>query len=272
MSLLDFFGLREHPFAITIDNRFFYNAQQHADALVRLKHAVENMKGLAVVVGDIGTGKTTVATRLLEELESKEYEAALLIVIHTSVTSEWMLRKIAHQMEIPSPAEGKTELLTQLARRLQELSEQGKKAVVLIDEAQMLRSQELMEDFRGLLNIEMDSRKVVTFVLFGLPELDEVLTLDPPLQQRVALRCRLTQLDEPATKAYINYRLQIAGCEKAVFQPETYGLICRSCKGTPRLINTLCDNALLEAYLRKQDKIDPELIREIARDLNLPSS
>jgi len=269
MSLLKFFGLRENPFSVTIDNRFFYNAQQHADALTRLKYAVENMKGLAVLVGDIGTGKTTMATRLLEELESDEYEAALLVVIHTSVTSEWMLRKIALQMEIPSPAEGKTELLTQLARRLQELSEKGEKAVVLIDEAQMLRSQELMEDFRGLLNIEMDGRKVVTFVLFGLPELDEVLTLDPPLQQRVAIRCRLTSLTQSATEAYVNYRLQIAGCERTLFRPDAYPLICRYSGGIPRLINTLCDNALLEGYLRKQEQIDEALIHELARDLNL---
>jgi type II secretory pathway predicted ATPase ExeA len=269
MSLLAHFGLRENPFAITVDNRFFYNSQQHADALVRLKYAAENMKGLAMVVGDIGTGKTTLATRLLEELETKEYEAALLIVIHTAVTSEWMLRKIALQMEIPSPAEGKTELLTQLARRLQELSEDGKKAVVLIDEAQMLRNQELMEDFRGLLNIEVDGRKVVTFVLLGLPELDEVLTLDPPLQQRIAVRCRLTSLDEAATEAYVNYRLQIAGCAKSLFQPETYPLISRYSGGIPRLINTLCDNVLLEAFLRKQDQVDAKLIHELAQDLNL---
>lgn len=271
MSLLEFFGLRENPFSITIDNRFFYNSQQHADALVRLKYAVENMKGLAVLVGDLGTGKTTMATRLLEELESKEYEAALLIVIHTGVTSEWMLRKIALQMEIPSPADGKTELLTQLSRRLQELFDQGKKAVVLIDEAQMLRSQELMEDFRGLLNIEIDGRKVVTFVLFGLPDLDDVLTLDPPLQQRVAIRCRLTSLTESATEAYVNYRLQIAGCEKALFRPETYPLIARYSKGIPRLINTLCDNALLEGFLRKHEQIEADLIHELARDLNLTS-
>jgi len=140
---------------------------------------------------------------------------------------------------------------------------------VLIDEAQMLRNQELMEDFRGLLNIEVEGRKVVTFVLFGLPELDEVLTLDPPLQQRIALRCRLTSLDEAATEAYINYRLQIAGCAKRLFRPETYPAISQYSRGIPRLINTLCDNALLEAYLRKQDRIEAELIHEVAYDLNL---
>lgn len=269
MSLLEFFHLRENPFSITIDSRFFYGAQQHKDALVRMKYAVENRKGLAVVVGDIGTGKTTLATRFLEELETDEYEAALLIVLHAGIKSEWLLRKIALQMEISSPAESKTELLTQLARRLTEVYESKKKAVVLIDEAQMLRSQELMEDFRGLLNIEMDGQKVVTFVLFGLPELDEVLALDRPLHQRMAVRCELTELDQAGTQAYMNYRLGIAGGRDSIFKPDTNPVIFRYSRGTPRLINTLCDNALLEAYLRKQEQITADLIHEVARDLKL---
>jgi type II secretory pathway predicted ATPase ExeA len=269
MSLLEFFQLKENPFSIAIDSRFFYSSQQHAEALVRLKYAVENMKGLALVIGDIGTGKTTLATRFLEELETGDYEAALLIVLHAGVTSEWMLRKIALQMEIATPAESKTDLLTQLGRRLEEVFEAGKKAVVLIDEAQMLRSQELMEDFRGLLNIEVNGRKLVTFVLFGLPELDQVLALDRPLHQRVAIRYELTALNTPGTEAYINYRLRIAGAQSPIFKPEAFPLICHYSKGIPRLINTVCDNALLEAYLRKHDSIDGGLIHEVAEDLKL---
>lgn len=269
MSLLEFFQLKESPFSITIDNRFFFKSQQHAEALTRLKYAAENMKGLALVIGDIGTGKTTLATRFLEELEIGEYEAALLIVLHAAVTSEWMLRKIALQMEIATPAESKTDLLTQLSKRLDEVAESGKKAIVLIDEAQMLRSQELMEDFRGLLNIENNGRKLVTFVLFGLPELDKVLALDKPLHQRVAMRYELTALNSPGTEAYVNYRLRIAGGQKVIFKPETFSLICHYSKGIPRLINTICDNALLEGYLRKQDKIETALIHEVAEDLKL---
>ncbi|MGH7256423.1 MAG: ExeA family protein [Nitrospirales bacterium] len=267
MSLLDFFGLKENPFSITVDSRFFFKSQQHEEALVRLSHAVENMKGLAVVIGDVGTGKTTLATRLLEELETDDYEAAMLIVIHKSVTSEWMLRKIAIQLEVPEPAEKKTDLLTQLCQRLEEIYESGKKAVVIIDEAQMLHSQELMEDFRGLLNIEINGRKAVTFVLFGMTELTNILALDKPLQQRVAVRFQLRPLDGPATEDYINYRVHIAGGSRPLFAPEAYPVICQYAGGTPRLINTLCDNALLEAYLRKQERIEPDLIHDVARDL-----
>ncbi len=269
MSLLEFFKLRESPFAITVDSRFFCSTDQHAEALVRLKYAAEQMKGLALVVGDIGTGKTTLATRLLEELENGAYEAALLIVIHAGVTSEWMLRKIALQMDIAEPAHNKTELLTQLSRRLVEVHESGKKAVVLIDEAQMLRSQELMEDFRGLLNIEIDGQKAVTFILFGLSDLDSVLALDPPLHQRVAIRCRLTELDVGCTETYVKHRLDIAGAQQPIFAADCFPVIRQYTKGTPRLINALCDNALLEAFLRRRAQVECDLIHDVARDLNL---
>jgi general secretion pathway protein A len=143
--------------------------------------------------------------------------------------------------------------------------------VILIDEAQMLRSQQLMQDFRGLLNVEFNGRKAVTFVLFGLPDLDEVLKLDRPLQQRMAVRYELTGLDPGGTEAYVHYRLRIAGCQEAPFAPDTFPVICQYSHGIPRLINTLCDNALLEGYLRKQQRLGADLIREVAKDLKLGS-
>jgi general secretion pathway protein A len=271
VTLLEFFQLKENPFSTAIDSRYFYRAPQHADTLLRLMSAAENMKGLAVVIGDVGTGKTTLATQLLEQLETGPYEAALLIVLHQAVTSEWMLRKIALQMDVEKPGESKTDLLTQLSQRLSEVFESKKKAVVLIDEAQMLRSQELMQNFRGLLNIEFSGRKAVTFVLFGLPELDDVLALDRPLHQRVAVRCELTSLDTSGTEAYVNYRLRIAGAADTMFAPDAVPAIRQYSRGIPRLINTLCDNALLEGYLRKQNRLGADLIHEVARDLKLAS-
>lgn len=269
MNLLEFYQFRESPFSTTVDSRFFYDSQQHSKALVRLKYAAENMKGLALLIGDIGTGKSMLATRLLEELDSDEYEAAMLVVIHASVTSEWLLRKIADLMEVPTPATRKTELFTQVSRRLEELFEAGKKAVFLIDEAQMLRNQEMMEDFRGLLNIEMDGRKAVTFILFGLMELDSVLALDPALHQRVAGRYEVAPLDPVETEAYANHRLRVAGARDSIFESSTFPAICYYAKGLPRLINMLCDNALLEGYIRKERRIEECLIHEVAKDLKM---
>ncbi|OGW62957.1 MAG: AAA family ATPase [Nitrospirae bacterium RBG_16_64_22] len=269
MSYLEFYQIREHPFSNVIENRFYYGSAQHAEALLRLKYAVETMKGLAVLVGDIGTGKTTLARRMLDELDEDRYESALLVIIHSSITTEWLLRKIAMQLGVPSVSEDKVDLLNNLFQRLVEIHEAGKKAVVLIDEAQMLRSREVMEEFRGLLNLEVPGGKLVSFIFFGLPELDECMALDEPLQQRIAVKCRLKSLPAEATEEYVRHRLRIAGCEREILTPEAILAVHMYAKGIPRLINTVCDNALLEGFLLKRDVIDKEIIADVASDLGL---
>ncbi len=272
MSYLEHYQLREHPFSISVDTRFYYNSQQHNDALVRLMYAATERKGLAVLVGDVGTGKTTLARRLLDQLDDEQFESALLIIVHAAVTSQWLLKKIATQMGVEQPAEDSPGVLAQLSQRLVELFEQGKKVVVLIDEAQMLNNREVMEEFRGILNMEIDGQKLITFILFGLPDLDQTLALDGPLAQRVAIRFQLRTLTEAITRDYIMYRLKVAGAQRSPFTPEAISAIHRVTGGTPRVINTLCDNALLEGYLRKRAQIDEALIQELAGDLKLELS
>src|SRR3990172_1326032 len=134
MDYLEYYKLSEHPFSNVVDSRFYYNSPQQSEAIVKLKYAIDTKKGLAVVIGNIGAGKTTLARRLLEQLDEETYEA-----------------------------------------------------VVLMDEVQMLNSREIMEEFRGLLNMESSEGKMVNFIFFGLPELDQVLSLDEPLKQRGAI-------------------------------------------------------------------------------------
>jgi general secretion pathway protein A len=269
MSYLEFYNLKEQPFSISVDNRFYYNSAQHAEALIRLKYAAEERKGFAILVGHLGTGKTTLARRMLDELDEAHYESALLIVIHGSVTSEWLLRKIAMQLGVEKPAEGKTEILTQLYNRLVEIYDKGKKAVVLIDEAQMLQNKEVMEEIRGIMNIELDGHKLITFIFFGLTDLDKYLALDEPLKQRIAVRYELRSFAQNATEEYIKFRLQKAGAKRELFTKDALNAIHEYTDGVPRLINTLCDNALLEGFLRKQDDIDAETIHEVASDLKM---
>ncbi len=269
MNYLDFYELGQEPFSNAPVSRFYYSSAQHAQALVRLMHAVENMKGLAILVGDIGAGKTTLARRLLDNLPEDEYEAALLVIIHSGVTAGWLLRRIALQLGIESPAEEKLALLSQLYQRLVRIYEQGKKAVVLIDEAQMLCTREIMEEFRGLLNLEVPDRKLLSFVFFGLPEIEENLKLDLPLAQRVALKYRLEPLTEEATEAYVHHRLRLAGAQRVPFTPSAIGRIHHYSKGTPRLINTLCDNALFEGFMARAPDVDESVIERVARDLSL---
>src|SRR6476660_435299 len=225
MSYLEHFGLTEEPFSNAPVSRFYFESPQHQQALVRLTHAVSRMRGLSVLVGAIGAGKTTLARRLLDALPEEEYEAALFVIIHSGVTASWLLRRIALQLGVENPAQEKLALLSQLYQRLMQIHEQGRKAVVLIDEAQMLETRELMEEFRGLLNLEVPERKLITFVFFGLPEIEKNLKLDPPLAQRVALRYRLEPFNAASTEAYIKHRLRLAGCPRMPFSPEAIEMV-----------------------------------------------
>ncbi len=272
MNALEFFGLTAEPFSNAPVSRFYFNAPQHQQALTRLLHAVSSMKGLAVLVGDIGAGKTTLARRMLDALPEEEYEAALLVIIHSGITASWLLRRIALQLGVENPAQEKLALLSQLYQRLLQIYEQGRKAVVLIDEAQMLETRELMEEFRGLLNLEVPERKLISFVLFGLPDIEKNLKLDPPLAQRVAMRYRLEPFNAESTEAYVKHRMRLAGSAKLPFAPDAIAAIHQRSGGVARVINTLCDNALFEAFLARTPEIRGSLMHAIADNLGLETT
>ena len=272
MNYLEYYELTQEPFSNAPVSRFYYSSAQHAQALMRLTHAVSGMKGLAVLVGDIGAGKTTLARRMLDSLPEEEYEAALLVIIHSGITASWLLRRIALQLGVENPADEKLALLSQLYQRLVKVYEQGKKAVVLIDEAQMLATREIMEEFRGLLNLEVPERKLLSFVFFGLPEIEDNLKLDPPLAQRVALKYRLEPLSADATEAYVRHRLRLAGAPRVPFTPTAIARIHACTRGTPRLINTLCDNALFEGFVARARDVDDKLVDRVARELGVEAA
>ena len=273
MSYLQFFGLTSEPFANTpISGKFYYNSFQHAQALLRLMYVAQSMKGLGVLIGDIGTGKTTLARKMLENLPESEYEAALLVIIHSGINATWLLKRIALQLGIERPADEKLQLLSQLYRRLLKIAESGRKAVVLIDEAQMLKTREIMEEFRGLLNLELPNRKLITFIFFGLPEMEESMRLDPPLLQRVALKCHIKGFNDEATREYIEHRLKLCGAKYSIFQEDIISQIHRYSNGIPRLINTICDNALFEANLAKNQYVNKNIIENVAHSFGLVGS
>ncbi len=273
MSYLEFYGLQEEPFSnAPVASKFYYNSSQHSQALIRMMHAVDAMKGLAVVVGEVGSGKTTLARRMLDQLPEEEYEAALLVIIHSAITADWLLRRIATLLGIRDASEDKLSLLGLIYERLKEVHEEGKKTVILVDEVQMLQTREIMEEFRGLLNLEVPSSKLITFVFFGLPETEEHLKLDEPLNQRVSTKYILKPLGAESTEAYIKHRLHVAGANRMVFTKEAVDAVYKYSRGIPRLINTLCDNGLFEGYMLKKEYVGESIIKNIARDLRFEPS
>lgn len=270
MSYVDYYSLKEEPFSnAPVSTRFYYNSAQHSQALVRVMHAVDSMKGLALVVGDIGSGKTTLARRILDQLPEEDYEASLLVIIHSAITADWLLIRIATLLGVENPGKEKVSLLGEIYEVLKKNYEDGKKTVILVDEAQMLQTREIMEEFRGLLNLEVPESKLLTFVFFGLMEIEDHLRLDEPLEQRVAVRYILRPLSAEATEAYMKHRLHAAGANKMLLSKEAVDSIYRLSRGIPRLINTLCDNALFEGYLLKADLISESIVKNVARDLRL---
>ncbi len=269
MSYLDFYKLTAEPFSNAPVTRFYYSSRQHERAQQKIRYAIENMKGLGVVIGEIGAGKTTLARRVLDSLPDEQYHAAMMVIVHSGITADWLLKQIAIQLGVRNPAEQKLPLLSQVYRRLQQITQEGRKAVILIDEAQMLKTRELMEEFRGLLNLEVPGRKLITFVFFGLAELSEVLKIDEPLRNRVAVRCQLGPLDLEDLTSYVKHRLTIAGCPHNLFSPEALEHIHRYSKGVPRLINTICDNCLFEGFIAKAGTISGDIAEQVSLELGL---
>ena len=269
MGYADYFKFDREPFSNAPNDKFYFDSELHNQALLRLMYSVDSNKGLAVLVGDIGTGKTTLARRMLDNLPIDKYESSLLVMIHSAITPEWILSRICMQLGVKNPDPSPLIMLKQLYERLLQIEREGRKAVVLIDEAQMLQAKELMEEFRGLLNLEIPDKKLLNIVFFGLPELDAVLQLDAPLAQRVAVKYTLKPLSAEASASYIRHRLKVAGCQNSPFQAAAVPLIHQFSGGVPRLINTICDNALFETFLRRDERVSPQIIKNVAEDLGL---
>ena len=269
MGYADHFDFDREPFSNAPNDRFYFDSEQHNQALLRLKYSVDSNKGLAVLIGGVGTGKTTLARRMLDNLPVEEYESSLLVIIHSAITPEWIMSRICVQLGVKNPDISPLKMLKQLYERLLEIEREGRKAVVLIDEAQMLKTQELMEEFRGLLNLEIPDKKLINIIFFGLPEIDEVMKLDAPLAQRVAFKYTLKPLTSAAAQEYIEHRLHVAGCEKSPFSANALTLIHKYSGGVPRLINTICDNALFETFLRHGTDVSADIITSVAEDLGL---
>lgn len=273
MDYETFYSFDSKPFSTSPDERFYFNSPEHSKAMKKLLHGIENRLGLSVLIADIGMGKTTLARRMLNLLTSdNKYEVSLLVIIHPDITAGWLLKKMSLQLGVEVEDEERVKTVSELYKKLQMCYDVGKKVAVLIDEANMLRGKDIMEEIRGLLNIETQSIHLINFVLFGLPEMEENLKQDEALYQRIAIRTTLNPLDLKSVHSYIVHRIRIAGGQNVPFTDKSFGLIHNYSGGKPRLVNIICENALLEGFLEKKKEIDSELINVVLTDLALMKS
>jgi len=256
---LEFYGLKEHPFNVTADPNFLFFSKKHKEALSCLYYGVDQRKGLIVLTGEIGTGKTTLCRAFLNQI-SKSIKTAF--IINPFLSGLQLLKAIADDLGIQILGKTKLSFILELNKFLIKQSEAGNNVVLIIDEAQNLKAKEL-EEIRLLSNLETEKHKLLQIILVGQPELNQKLQLYNlrQLKQRVMVHYHILPLDEDETSSYIYHRLTVAGCDGSIkFSPLAIKKIYGFSQGTPRLINLICDRVLLLGFIREKRYIDEEMI------------
>ncbi len=265
---LAFYKLREFPFAISCDEKFFYESAVHTEALGNMMYTVQQCKGMVLVTGEVGAGKTFVGNMLGTRLG---VGCQLVMMKNPPQSSKQLLRALATGMGMNiKPNADKLAFLEGLEQHLIRIHQRGRLVALILDEAQDLTTSAL-EELRLLWNWEINGHRLIQIVLIAQPELRSKL-LEPkwePLRQRIVLSYHLGHLSSADTTAYVNHRLRIAsdGQCLAQFTPDAMGDIYAATDGIPRLINVLCDNALLVGYAKGSHTIDRPLVTEVIRDM-----
>jgi len=275
-----YYGFIEKPFSLTPDPKYLYRSQSHASAFEVLQYAIERREGFVVVTGDIGTGKTTLCRALLEHIDQTTVTA---LILNPFLSEEDLLRRILLDFGVVSRAEvkagrlagvSKQELIDTLYDFLLGLIPLKASAVVIIDEAQNLPLP-VLEQIRILSNLETDKEKLLQVVFVGQLDLHDLLRRPElrQLDQRISIRYELKPLDREASDAYVRHRLTIAGGAGSVrFTSQALALVHRISGGIPRLINLLCDRALLAGFSVQSDRITRDMVRHAARNLDIASA
>ena len=270
-----FYSLQKDPFEITPDPSFLFATKVHNEALATLYYGVRRHKGFVVLTGEVGTGKTVLTRSLLQLLKLSKINYAY--IFNTRLSAMEFLQYVASDFRLAVAGKSKVEILLALSSFVVSSFQRGLTTVLVVDEAHHL-SWDVLEEIRLLTNLETAQEKLLQIVLVGQPELDEKLDSEElrQLKQRIALRSHLTPLDLEQTYGYIRKRLQVAGNSNAdlIFPMETVLEIHRISGGIPRVINTICENALIYGYARQLPQLQPEVIEQVAYDfrLNIVSS
>jgi general secretion pathway protein A len=263
-----FFALAEKPFSITPDPRYLYMSPRHADALAHLLYGINEAAGFIQLTGEVGTGKTTMVRSLLATAPKN---AEIALIINPRLTPAEFLRTICEELQVAVPATepGSTKALVDaLNAHLLLTHAQGRRIVLIVDEAQNL-TPEVLEQVRLLTNLETESQKLLQIILIGQPELRELLERNDlrQLAQRITARFHLEPLERHETASYVRHRLRTAGTAAEIFTPGALREVHRLSRGVPRVINVICDRALLGAYTAERTRVTPALVRRAAGEV-----
>ena len=264
---LQFYGLRDIPFSLTPDPRFLYFTASHREVMANLHYGIQHGKGLIVVTGEVGTGKTTMLRAMISRLDRSVLNS---YIFNPGLTVPELYQHLATDFGF-APYSSKADALQKFGRLLMMRHSRGLRTVMVVDEAQGL-SRELLEEIRLLLNFETYTEKQLQIVLTGQPELRALLNNADlrQLKQRISLRCEIKPIKADEVSGYISTRLKVAGAARLdLFTPDAVALIYRASEGIPRLINNICDNALLSGYAANARTINAEVISEVAESLDL---
>lgn len=266
MEHLQHFGLSQDPFRNEPDLRFFFESACHTDAMRRLDRAVRQHKGLCLLTGGTGGGKTLLTRRLYETLEEEIFESVLMVMLPGASDAQSVLVRFAKQLGVDEAATERSALIAQIYEHLAIVREDGRHAVLIVDDAHILSADALAE-IGGLLNLEYEDRGLLSLVLVGSAELEDRLQGESSLHHRVDVRVRLQPLDLANTTAYLYHRIGLAGGQPNIVPPAAAETVLKYSRGRARIINTLVDNALFEAYLKGRPSIEPADVERAANDL-----
>jgi len=267
---LGFYNLREYPFNLTPDPRFLYFARHYREAYEHLLYGILHRRGFIELTAEVGSGKTTLCRAVLDSLDNSTETA---LIVNPPLTEPQLLRAILTDLGIHMHGGTRMDHLDTLNQFLLDRNREGKNVALFIDEAQGLTPQ-VMEQLRLISNLETDRTKLIQIVLCGQPELQ--LRLARPdlrqLRQRITIRYHIPPLTREETGAYIDHRLKVAGANgRIVFAPQAVRRIHRYAKGQPRIVNALCDHALLAGYVERSFLIDAACVKKAIQQLEGPS-
>jgi general secretion pathway protein A len=268
----DYYKLKTIPFGLTPDPRYIFKTESHLEVTANLKYCIEHSKGIVVVLGEVGTGKTTTLRSMIQQF-GHDILSVYIFNPYLTVAEFFELFTDGLKLGLPRTA-SKADLLSAVGRTLAMRHAKGLRTVLVVDEAHGL-STALLEEIRLLANFETNSEKLLQVILCGQPELRSTLNLPQlrQLKQRVSLRCEILPLTMPEINKYIRFRLKTAGAERVdIFATEAVNLIAQVSLGIPRVINNICDNALLYGYAGAQPVITSEVIQEVIKALDISAN